>query len=163
MSSIDARRFARSLTLAALLIGAVGPQVGCVALNIPSERLYDATDHGGMFGDWRKHRHIADSSHAGHPNHHELHAHHGQVSHHGQDGIFHADRSHCSDPNCVLDHHAIDAQGTYDARFMIDGGPLEQDPFGPIEGANGAASQPEIPWPRFHPVPTRPVFGVSNH
>jgi len=21
---------------------------------------------------------------------------------------------------------------------------------------------PEVPWPRFHPIPTRPVFGVSD-
>ena len=29
---------------------------------------------------------------------------------------------------------------------------------------NGDQKRPEeIPWPRFHPIPTRPVFGVADH
>jgi hypothetical protein len=27
-----------------------------------------------------------------------------------------------------------------------------------FDGDHGAAKPPEIPWPRYHPVPTRPVF-----
>lgn len=40
------------------------------------------------------------------------------------------------------------------------------DPFiGNCAGANGQAAEeppvPEVPWPRFHPLPTRPVFMPS--
>lgn len=161
MSSKDARHFTRNLAFVALLFGVISSQAGCVALNIPSERLHDATDHGGMFGDWRKHRHIADNSHAGSSSHHRLHAHHALGADSSLDGVSLAGH-HCNDPSCVLDHHFIDGQGIHGARFAIDGGPLEEDPFGPVAGSNGAASESEIPWPRFHPIPTRPVFGVSS-
>jgi hypothetical protein len=40
----------------------------------------------------------------------------------------------------------------------LDGGPLEVDPFDPNVDADGQPKPPEVPWPRFHPVPTRPVF-----
>lgn len=43
--------------------------------------------------------------------------------------------------------------------ICMDGGPLEVDPFDPTLDVNGNPKQPEIPWPRFHPVPSRPVFG----
>ena len=41
----------------------------------------------------------------------------------------------------------------------IDGGPLETDPLGPSLDYDGTPKPPEVPWPRFHPVPTRAVFG----
>jgi len=44
----------------------------------------------------------------------------------------------------------------------IDGGPLQVDPFDFSVDAQRRPKPPEIPWPRFHPVPTRPVFGVRN-
>jgi hypothetical protein len=43
--------------------------------------------------------------------------------------------------------------------LCLDGGPLEVDPFDCSLDVNGNPKQPEIPWPRFQPVPTRPVFG----
>lgn len=46
--------------------------------------------------------------------------------------------------------------------ICLDGGPLEVDPFDPTLDVNGNPKQPEIPWPRFHPVPTRPVFGAIS-
>ncbi len=46
--------------------------------------------------------------------------------------------------------------------WCIDGGPLEVDPCDPSLDVHGNPKQPEVPWPRFHPVPTRPVFGGSG-
>ncbi len=46
--------------------------------------------------------------------------------------------------------------------ICMDGGPLEADPFDPTLDVNGNPKQPEIPWPRFHPVPSRPVFGTIS-
>jgi hypothetical protein len=48
-----------------------------------------------------------------------------------------------------------------DGAFAIDGGPLEIDPFDPTLDLDGTPKQPDVPWPRFHPVPTRPVFGSA--
>ncbi len=45
--------------------------------------------------------------------------------------------------------HPTDAQ-------VIDDGLLDQQPF----GCESAPKQPDVPWPRFHPVPTRPVFAA---
>lgn len=43
--------------------------------------------------------------------------------------------------------------------FSIDGGPLECDSLEPSFEEQKAPEKDEIPWPRYHPVPTRPVFG----
>jgi hypothetical protein len=45
----------------------------------------------------------------------------------------------------------------------IDGGPLDSAPFDPSLDCQGNPKRPEVPWPRFHPVPTRPVFGSVIH
>ncbi|WP_246151376.1 hypothetical protein [Rubripirellula reticaptiva] len=99
-------------------------QSGCLALNVPSERLHDPTDAGGILGDWKS------------------------------DSI----------GGC---HHLAGGYGTgsglpagYDGE-CIDGGSLEVDPFGSAFGSDSTEPKPpEVPWPRFHPVPTRPVFGT---
>lgn len=46
--------------------------------------------------------------------------------------------------------------------LSLDGGPLDSDPLDPLldENGNPRKKPDEIPWPRFHPVPTRPVFGA---
>ena len=91
---------------------------GCVALNIPSERFQDPTDHGGLLGSW-------DSSGHSHAN-----------------GIDHAAASMDSGMQC------------------IGGGSLDVDPFDTSEGEYAVKPEPpKVPWPRFHPVPTQPVFG----
>ena len=99
-------------------------QVGCVALNIPSRRFHDPTDHGGLFGHWRR----------------------GDVG--------------CVDGSCVANEHGFHAcQSSAAGGFCLDGGPLEVDPFDPNLDVDGNPKPPEVPWPRFHPVPTRPVYG----
>jgi hypothetical protein len=37
------------------------------------------------------------------------------------------------------------------------------DPCDPSLDVNGVPKKPDVPWPRFHPVPTRPVFGAATH
>ncbi len=132
------------LVLALLLM-----QVGCVALNIPSERLHDPTDNGGILGPWRK-AHIKQA-------HHESAE--VAVMHVGDDrvGLAHSAsveigagvHGHVSDAHCTSSFCETDCLG----------GPLEEDPFGDEK----KPAPPEIPWPRFHPVPTRPIFGVPAH
>lgn len=109
----------KRILLLLFLVGTLLTQVGCVALNIPSQRFHDPADHGGLFGHWRS----GHSQNTPHPPSREFH---------GSSG------------------------------FCIDGGPLEVDPFDPSLDVNGNPKQPEVPWPRFHPVPTRPVFGISG-
>jgi hypothetical protein len=46
---------------------------------------------------------------------------------------------------------------TPDGVFCGDGATLDTPPLGCTGTAQ--AKPPEVPWPRFHPVPTRPVFG----
>lgn len=121
-----------------MLFAAVAPQLGCVALNIPSERFGDPGDNGGLFGHWR-------SGGRSHLQPHDV----------GADGSS-LPGGHC-DPHAHPVHDGVMHQGV-----LIDGGPLEVDPFDPSVDVDGNRKQPEIPWPRFHPVPTRPVFGPAT-
>ncbi|MFK8111918.1 MAG: hypothetical protein AB8B91_06935 [Rubripirellula sp.] len=114
---MTSKKHLRILTI--LFLATCSSQLGCVALNIPSQRFQDAQDHGGVLGHWRNHGHLATPTGTGHNHHHDGEA--------------------CS----------------------FDGGPLEVDPFDPSLDASSNPKQPEVPWPRFHPVPTRPVFGGS--
>lgn len=108
-----------------LLVGVLLSQVGCVALNIPSQRFHDATDQGGLLGHWRgsSGRPIADN----------------RLIESGTASEFHGSSGIC-----------------------VDGGPLDVDPFDPTLDVDGNPKQPEVPWPRYHPVPTRPVFGTIS-
>jgi hypothetical protein len=96
-----------------VFLGMLLTQVGCVALNIPSQRFHDPADKGGLFGHWNSN--------------------HGHNAHHSTSHEFHDSCGPC-----------------------LDGGPLEEDPLEQVP------AEPEVPWPRFHPVPTRPIFGSSH-
>ena len=41
----------------------------------------------------------------------------------------------------------------------LGGDELSLDPFDTSQGKYAVHEEPEIPWPRYHPVPTRPIFG----
>jgi hypothetical protein len=41
----------------------------------------------------------------------------------------------------------------------VDQGALVVDPFDTESGEFADAKKDEIPWPRFHPIPTRPIYG----
>jgi hypothetical protein len=49
-----------------------------------------------------------------------------------------------------------------DACCCLDGGPLPCDPFDGSVGPDGRPKPPETPWPRYHPVPTRPMLGPTD-
>lgn len=49
------------------------------------------------------------------------------------------------------------AGGSPPTAACLTGGALEADPFDPASVPGGV--EPEsVPWPRFHPVPTRPII-----
>jgi hypothetical protein len=99
-----------------LFLAVLSAQVGCVALNIPSQRLHDPEDKGGAFGHWKTH-HCGQSCEPG------------------------SAQACCSEAG----------------KPCLDGGPLglEDDP---LDQMGPQPPEPEVPWPRFHPVPTRPLF-----
>ena len=100
--------------LSLMIASALLAQVGC-ALNIPSQRFHDPTDHGGIFGHWDK------------PG---------------------SGQSHLRPP------------GGFHGTACVDGGShCACDPLDPRSEESYEPNPPEVPWPRFHPVPTRPVFG----
>ena len=74
---------------------------------------------------------------------------------------------HLDGPRSLFKFHESDNQAPIEhchqpaAPVCLDGGPLEADPFDSSLDIHGQPKPPEIPWPRFHPVPTRPVFGTT--
>jgi hypothetical protein len=55
---------------------------------------------------------------------------------------------------------SCDGAPIYDAAGApIDNGALTVDPFDTTTGEFSDPKKDEIPWPRFHPIPTRPIFG----
>ena len=102
---------------------------GCVALSIPSKRFHDPADHGGLFGDYRK------GGSVGVPDNladHDGHFHDGDVV-----------EGHCTESYSASGYSENDDE-------------FDEDEFG--TGCHGHQKAPEVPWPRYHPVPTRPVF-----
>lgn len=102
------QRFLLPVTLAHLLVVS---QAGCIALNIPSQRLHDPGDQGGIAGPW-----------------------------------------HVKDGNADLPHHDVSLDGETACNSVCHCA---------SEDGWSHETEPEIPWPRFHPVPTRPIFGSS--
>lgn len=122
-----------------LLVAGLLTQAGCVALNIPSERIHDPVDGGGLFGHWRNRLGSQGQAPI---------AGHSAWEHHSVSG---------SDwPEGLIESGAAGG-GCLDCGGYLDGGPdgvcLD------CEQAASKRKEPEVPWPRFHPVPTRPVFG----
>tara|TARA_R110002049_G_scaffold4601_5_gene32268 strand:+ start:381643 stop:382029 length:387 start_codon:yes stop_codon:yes gene_type:complete len=113
----------------------VSTQAGCLALNVPSQRYHDPADHGGVFGAWNRH-------------HGSQHSAGGPSAEHG----FH-------DADQIAAETVV--AGNVDDGCLL-GDPLHHDPFDSSVAVGRKPEEPEIPWPRFHPIPTRPVFGPSN-
>ncbi len=134
----------------ALLFAFLVFQTGCLALNIPSERLAEPTDGGGILGGW-KHNHTRQSS--THIAHIFSGLGHDPKSHDFEDpsGNVPCDPSFESTPG--------NSAGMSHDDHSIDGGSLGVDPFDTSVDQDGSLKAPEVPWPRFHPIPTRPVFG----
>jgi hypothetical protein len=105
---------------------------GCVALNLPSDRYHDPADHGGIFGPWKS----------------------GVVDPAATEAFVHGSSGHRPSG---IEHAAATLESGVDC---IGGDSLEADPFDTNAGEFAKPPDPpEVPWPRFHPVPTRPVFG----
>lgn len=129
-SRIPIRWFATWL-LACVL---VGPLTGCVALNIPSDRHHDHADQGGLFGPWK--------GGTGRPV-----------------GLAATAHCACGDAHCVDGSCGNVIPGDSFVSSNIDDGSLTVDPFDTTQGEYAVAEVEEVPWPRFHPLPTRPIFG----
>ena len=121
-------------SLAALVLAT---STGCLALGVPSERLHDPIDQGGLFGEWRVNpsRTIAATT--------------AELVHEG---------------GALVPAHSIGGP-----HACHDVGMLELPPGASALdlNANGVSvgkpeKPPEVPWPKYHPVPTRPVFGVLS-
>ncbi|WP_231603751.1 hypothetical protein [Neorhodopirellula pilleata] len=110
---------------------------GCLALGVPSQRLHDPLDQGGLLGDWKANpsRTIAATTA-------EL------VSEGGVVVASHADcGSHVASEIGLLDLPPGACALDLDANGHVAAKPEKP---------------PEVPWPKYHPVPTRPVFGVLS-
>jgi hypothetical protein len=124
-----ANRQTQSLAMTWLMATGLVATSGCVAIGIPSKRFHDPQDHGGLFGDFRK------GGASGMPDRPAQH------DGHFCDGTGVAGQ--CTQRCCA-------GAGGHDGHFD------EQDGWG--DGGHGHSKAPEVPWPRYHPVPTRPVF-----
>ncbi|QDT01654.1 hypothetical protein K227x_00210 [Rubripirellula lacrimiformis] len=109
-----------------------------MALNVPSQRYHDPSDEGGMLGHWK----------------------HGSVGL----GPYRAPLAHQAHGSDDFDPMMLDESFTGEPTDAVcfDGGPLQLDPSDPAFGSHGKSEAPEVPWPRFHPVPVRPVFGAPE-
>lgn len=125
-------KFLRRSTSVILAIMFLAFQPGCIALNLPSERHHDPSDAGGILGGWKN----------------------------GSVGLGHRVTAAFNDASDLGDGiHAGDFDSSGEA--CIDGGPLGHDPSMDGSAGGGDTKPPEIPWPRYHPVPTRPIFGPA--
>lgn len=125
-----------------LFLGFIVAQSGCVAMNIPSQRLHDPDDQGGLFGHWKHAKYRQPDLVNSVPG---------------------------MDPIAVERAADIANQTTFPAEAYVgdvDGtcldsgcaGCSECDMYDPLATAEKKPEAPEIPWPKFHPVPTRPIY-----
>jgi len=143
----------KSHPLLLILLAVLLSQVGCVALNIPSQRLHDPGDKGGVLGHWN--------------------GEHGQCSSglcttgqcvsgqcvSGECVSGQCVSGECSPGQCTGEACQIAGQGSPASQPCLDGGPLVHDAEDPM---GMEPPQAEVPWPRFHPVPTRPLLGIPT-
>lgn len=117
---------------------------GCVALNVPSQRFEDPSDGGGVLGDWR-------SGHAD-----------PLASERLVNGAF-SDDENCGCPECAssfCEDGQCESQRSH--TDFLGGKSLIADLISKHHIGKTGPVAPEVPWPRFHPVPTRPVFGTDQ-
>ncbi|MEM9826581.1 MAG: hypothetical protein AAF958_08325 [Planctomycetota bacterium] len=114
-----------------LLLAGVLVHSGCVALNIPSRRDHDPRDRGGLLGGWESQ--------------HEINSPDDVV---GQAGVIVGQASETLrnfDGGPLVRTHSCDGEICADADLD--------------RSAHIAKKQEQVPWPRFHPIPTRPIYG----
>lgn len=118
--------------LAGVLI--LATSTGCLALGVPSERLYDPIDQGGILGDWKTNPARTRAAMTA-----ELVA---------EGGVMIPAHDNCHS-------HSTSIPGSLD----LPAGVAAMEMPAACGGNTKAEKPPEVPWPRYHPVPTRPVFG----
>ncbi|MEE2938418.1 MAG: hypothetical protein VYA84_20715 [Planctomycetota bacterium] len=113
---------------------------GCVALNIPSQRWHNPEDPGGLFG-----HHRGGSDH--------------QTG--VQELLLTKDSTVMEISEGPYEELPVSPGFFGESEFRGSGGccaECETNCFDPLAETE-AATPPDIPWPKFHPVPTRPVYG----
>lgn len=112
---------------------------GCLALGLPSQRFHDAQDQGGILGDFRH------SKTPGPPGMTEdlLTA----------GAVLVPPHASCATGTSSVNEQTVMASGV----DPMDVHPVTGSCLAPVE------ESPKVPWPRFHPVPTRPVFGAPTY
>lgn len=147
-STFNASTFNASTVAVSLAISmGLASAGGCVAMNIPSQRLYDVDDGGGILGSWGGKTidgHALPAGSSGDQSVHQI-----------------VGDQHVSPRDTLGNHHAGgNAVGCGDSH----GGKIFFD-----EEFDDEFAVPDVdpvPWPRFHPIPTRPVFSpapISGH
>jgi len=144
------RSFAPSgILVAALLVF----HTGCIAMNIPSRRDFDGTDDGGILGGWSKPKRFgvphADAS--GPPAARDD----ATFRHHFGDVV---DNPLDVEPG-TLPHAGTNLADSCLGHSVYLDGPTDIHADG-LQGQRSPAA--EVPWPRFHPVPTRPVYAATG-
>ncbi len=140
------RRFRAGMLL---LVGSMCllTQGGCVALNIPSQRFHDNHDRGGPLGHLKGDHTLRLDGIVGSA----ISGRRGKVTDPGHNDSGHHDPGH--------QNLGLQSPGHHASCLCMQCG--DHDEFSdPSVAGPSAGKLPDVPWPRFHPVPTRPVFGA---
>lgn len=122
---------------------------GCVALNLPSERYHDPDDLGGLLGPMKQ---------AGGPMppSDRVEETYGLDESHRDNGLAWPEFAPNRDGEAVHDQLVGDPFACHP--FACH--PFACDVFACDAGEDvGGEKEDPVPWPKYHPVPTRPVFG----
>jgi hypothetical protein len=130
LSLATAGRKLRSTALKSIVAAYLLATSGCIALSIPSKRFHDPQDRGGLLGDFRGGGSETAPMHAG------------EGDHFMDDS---AELSVCSEECCAASPECEAPYDGFDEAVGLGLGGRHQ-------------KAPDVPWPRYHPVPTRPVF-----
>jgi hypothetical protein len=140
--SLTPNRLYASQAFAAALVCIAS--TGCLALGVPSQRFHDAADQGGILGDFRHSKTPAPAGMTA-----TMVAEGGVV-------VPPYEYESCSDGQPCLG-------GPGESTVMGSG--VDPMDVHPVTGSclEPVEEPPEVPWPRYHPVPTRPVFGTPSY
>lgn len=119
-----------SIAVASIVAAYILATTGCIALGIPSKRFHDPQDRGGLLGDFRVGGSLPTPVNAG-------------------DGDHFIDNS--GHPAPCVEGYCVDACESETPYDNFDDG-------AGIRSIGRHQKLPDVPWPRYHPVPTRPVF-----
>jgi len=135
-------------TTSLLMLTLLLTQAGCVALNIPSHRAHDPEDRGGLLGHWKDAKHRQPDWVNKFP------------------GMDPAAVERAAAEATMMQTPRMEApltESPHDLSQFHGGGcfcsDCEAGQYDPMASTQASAEESEIPWPKFHPVPTRPIYG----